>query len=229
MSAVKNLGLSLLAAAPSILPGASSRVLTSLVDIAIEGKGKFPGAKVWAGRTLERSGGDVEVAINRIVLRSIAMGGAQGFVTNLGGLLTAAVTLPANLAGVAMVQSRMIAAIAHLRGHDLTDQRVRSAIMMVMLGRTGVNELIAKGKLPSTPMVVATAPAEDPDLEAQVAERVLGSLMGEAGGKQAASFLARRIPVIGGGVGLLTDGYSTRAVARYAREQFISRRPQISR
>ena len=229
MSVAKNLGLSILAAAPSLVPGASAKVLTALIDIAIEGKGKFPGAKAWAGRTLERSGGDVEVAINRIVRWSVAMGGAQGFATNIGGLLTMAVTLPANLAGIAMVQSRMVACIAHLRGHDLDDQRVRSAIMMVLLGRTGVEDLIANGKLPSTPLVVATAPTEDPELEAQVAERVLGSLMGEAGGKRAAAFVGRKIPVIGGGVGLLTDGYSTSAIGRYAKDQFISRRPQLPR
>ena len=36
--------------------------------------------------------------------------------------------------------------------------------------------------------------------------------------------VAKRIPVIGGGVGAATDSWNTMAIARYARDQFVSRR-----
>ena len=68
--------------------------------------------------------------------------GAQGFVTNLGGLVTAAVTIPANITGLALIQCRMIAGIAHLRGYDLDDPRVRNAILACMLGEDTVNALV---------------------------------------------------------------------------------------
>ena len=74
--------------------------------------------------------------------------GAQGFVTNLGGLVTAAVTIPANITGLALIQCRMIAGIAHLRGYDLDDPRVRNAILACMLGEDAVNALVKKRKLP---------------------------------------------------------------------------------
>ena len=45
------------------------------------------------------------------------------------------------------------------------------------------------------------------------------------GGKQAVGLIARAIPVVGGGVGAATDSWNTLAVGRYAREQFVSRRP----
>ena len=45
--------------------------------------------------------------------------GAQGFATNLGGLVTAAVAIPANITGLALIQCRLVACIAHLRGYDL--------------------------------------------------------------------------------------------------------------
>ena len=66
--------------------------------------------------------------------------GAQGFVTNLGGLVTAAVTIPANITGLALIECRMIAGIAHLRGYDLDDPRVRNAILVCMLGEDEVDD-----------------------------------------------------------------------------------------
>jgi len=220
---------SLLANVPQLPGDMPGRTMMALIDFAIEGTDQVPGARAWAGKVLERSGGDAEAAIASVVRRSILMGGAQGFLTNLGGVLSMIVSVPANLAGITFVQSRMVASIAHLRGYDLSDTRVRSAVMMTMLGSAGVNDLVRKGHLPSTPVVVATAPADDPDLESQVAARVLGSLVSEIGGKRAFSFVGRRIPILGGGVGAMTDGWSTNTIAAYAREQFVSRRPQLPR
>ena len=47
--------------------------------------------------------------------------------TNIGGVATLPVAIPANITGVAIVQIRMVAAIAHLRGYDLNDNRVRTS------------------------------------------------------------------------------------------------------
>ena len=40
-----------------------------------------------------------------------------------------ALTIPTNITGLALIQCRMIAGIAHLRGYDLDDPRVRNAIL----------------------------------------------------------------------------------------------------
>ena len=90
---------------------------------------------------------------------------AQGFVTNIGGVATLPVAIPANIAGVAIVQMRMVAAIAHLRGYDLNDNRVRTALVMCLLGGEQVANRIAAGQLPTSPMAVATAPMFDPELD----------------------------------------------------------------
>jgi hypothetical protein len=71
---------------------------------------------------------------------------------------------------------------------------------------------------------VATAPAFDRSLEQSIAEQVLQTLLARSGSKQAVALIGKRIPVIGGGVGLVTDGWATLEVAHYAREQFPSRR-----
>ena len=106
--------------------------------------------------------------------------------TNLGGVAALPVTVPANLAGVAVVQVRMVAAIAHLRGYDLDDNRVRTALVMCLLGGEQVAKQIAEGTLPTSPMAVATAPMFDPELDRQVAEEVAGDLAARVGGKNMA-------------------------------------------
>ena len=93
------------------------------------------------------------------------MAGAQGFLTNIGGLVTMPVAVPANIAGLALLQCRMVAGIAHLRGYDLEDKRTRNAILASLLGEERMLALIKKKKLPGTPMALATAPVHDPHLE----------------------------------------------------------------
>ena len=42
----------------------------------------------------------------------------------------------------------MVAGIAHLRGYDLDDPRVRNAILACLLGEDAVKSLVKKRKLP---------------------------------------------------------------------------------
>ena len=155
----------------------------------------------------------------------MTLSGAQGFVTNLGGLTTMIVGAPANFAGVALVQTRLVAGIAHLRGYDLDDSRVRHAVVTTLLGKRIVDDLVAGGELPGTPLVLATAPGTDRRLEQLISQRVMTALLTASGGKTLVGLAAKRIPVIGGGVGLVTDSWNILAIGRYAREQFVSRRP----
>ena len=91
--------------------------------------------------------------------------GAQGFVTNIGGLVTAAVAVPANIAGLALIQCRMVAGIAHLRGYDLDGPARPQRDPGRLLGEERRERLVKKRKLPAPPMALATAPVHDPELD----------------------------------------------------------------
>ncbi len=197
--------------------------LKRLLDAAVEGVDPLPSARTSAGRYLERRG-DADLAIDTLVTQHIAMASAQGFVTNVGGLLTSLVAMPANVTGVVVVQIRMVACIAHLRGYDITDDRVRTAMVMCLLGEESLTEAIASGALPTTPLAVATAPVFDSDLDQLVCERVVGALLSNLGGKHLTSFVGRRIPLIGGGVGAAFDGYATHRIGACAKHHLVNRR-----
>lgn len=204
---------------PRMLGGVLRRVVT----LAIDGVNGMAGAKSAAAAALERTG-DVEEAIDQLVNQHVGMGSAQGLLTNIGGFVTMAVTAPANLAGLAVVQARMVAAIAHLRGYDVDDERVRTAIAMCLVA-DGLEQALARRDLPHSPMVVATAPVIDPDLGAQISDRIGSELLTRLTGKKLALvFLAKRVPVVGGGVGAAFDGWDTWTIGRFAREELVTRR-----
>ena len=204
-------------------PEVAGNWLRQILEFAIDGNMTIPGAKDAAARALQ-SRGDHEAALDSLIRQHVGLAGAQGFLTNLGGLITLPVALPANLAGLAIVQMRMIAGIAHLRGYDVNDRRVRSALTLTMLGEDEVRKRVASGRLPSTPMGVATAPVFDPALEHAVSERVFGDLGTKMAGKHVVVQVAKRIPLVGGGVGAAADGYFTYALGQYARREFVRRR-----
>ena len=210
--------------ATKMAPQAAGGILRRVLEIAIDGIGKVPSAKSVAAKQMDRHGGSVDAAIESIIDIHVRLGSAQGFVTNLGGVAALAMAVPANLTGTAVIQVRMIAAIAHLRGYDLSDNRVRTALIMCLLGGEQIAKGIASGKLPTSPMAVATAPIFDPDLDRRVAEEVVADLLNRVGGKNLALVVTKRVPLIGGGIGAVMDGIATRQIGKYAKSELIQRR-----
>ncbi len=205
-------------------PGAAGGVLRRVLELAIDGSGWLPSAKASAARQLQRRGGSADGAIDGLIDFHVGLASAQGFVTNIGGIAALPVTLPANVTGVAVVQTRMVAAMAHLRGYDLDDGRVRTALIMCLLGGEQVAKRIVQGRLPTSPLAVATAPVFDPALDQTVSEEVLADLFARIGGKNFALALTRRVPLLGGGVGAVMDGIATHEIGRYARGELVTRR-----
>lgn len=210
--------------ASRVTPQVAGGALRHVLELAIDGTAKLPGAKAAAGRQLQRHGGSADLATEATIEFHVGLASAQGFVTNLGGLAALPVTLPANVAGVAVVQTRMVAAMAHLRGYDLDDNRVRTALIMCLLGGEQVAKRIVTGKLPTSPLAIATAPMFDPHLDQRVAEEVLADLIQRVGGKNLALSITRRVPILGGGVGAVMDGIATHEIGKYAKSELVARR-----
>jgi EcsC protein family len=206
-----------------VAPDLNSGFVHQTVQRAIHGVGPLPSAADAADKQLAEQDGDVERAVHELIENHASLAAAQGFVTNVGGLVTMAATIPMNITGLALLQCRMVAGIAYLRGYDLTDGRVRNAVLLCTLGEDTVKELVKKQKVPGTPMVVATAPAYDPALDKLVAAEVTTSLVNRVLGKRAASTVVRRIPVAGGVFGAGSDAYATWQVGKYAARELRPR------
>ncbi len=207
----------------NVAPGLTTAFVREALARAIQGIGPLPPAAKAADKQLREQQGDVERAIHEVIENHVRLAGAQGFVTNLGGLVTAAVTIPANITGLALIQCRMIAGIAHLRGYDLDDPRVRNAILVTLLGEEIVGDLVKSKKVPAPPMALATAPAHDAGIDQVISGVVASDLITRVAGKRLATTIGRRIPLVGGVVGMGADGYATWKIGRYADRELLPR------
>lgn len=204
-------------------PQLGSTFVREVLERAIDGAGPYKGAASHADARLREANGDVSIAVSALIDGHVRAAGVQGFVTNLGGLVTAAVAIPANISGLALLQCHLVAAIAHLRGYDLADRRTRNAIIACMLGEDTVTDLVRRGTLPATPMGLATSPVHDTELDKRMAQEVAGELVARIAGRRLAVTVGRRIPLLGGGVGAVGDGWMTYRIGRYAERELRPR------
>ena len=159
----------------------------------------------------------------RLVRTHIALGSATGFATGLGGWITLPLTLPAGVAGAALIQIHMAAAVAALAGKSVADERTRSRVLECVIGAS-----------PSP----ADGPVRDAEQEAldrvglKLAERGLNVVLSGAatalnwGAKKAAGRVLRKrvlrgIPLVGGVIGAVSDGFVTTQIARNALDTFL--------
>jgi len=204
-----------------LAPGLTSSFVRQALDRAITGIGPLPPAAQAAEAQLREQRGDVDKAIHEVIENHVRYAGVGGLVTNLGGLITAAIIAPANITELALIQCRMVAGIAHLRGYDLEDPRVRNAILVTVLGEDSVKKMVKKLQLPAPPMALATAPSHDPMLDTTITSAVAADLVSRVIGRRLATTVGKRVPVVGGLVGAGADGYSTWKVGRYADREFL--------
>lgn len=224
MGIVRNqIGKQISSRVTGIAPGLTTSFVREALARAISGVGPLPAAAEAAEKQLSEQQGDRDKAVRELVENHVRFAGAQGFLTNIGGLVTAPLTIPTNVTGLALLQCRMVAGIAHLRGYDLDDAKVRNAILVTILGEDDVKDLVKRKKLPAPPMAIATAPVRDESLDTLISREVANSIIGRITGKRLAVTVSRRVPLVGGVVGAGADGYATWKIGRYAERELLRR------
>lgn len=202
--------------------GAVVGLVQNLLDVGIDGRGPFDSAVSVADAALLRSGGNAERAIDEIVAKHIRLAGANGFVTNLGGFATMVVALPANVLGFYVLATRMAAAVAHVRGHDLQRPEVRSAVLLSLVG-ADAQDLLAKAGMaaPSGRLTsFATQRLSGPAL--MVVNKAVGFRILSQAGKGVFARFGKAVPVVGGAVGAGLDVWLLTQLADHVRAEFAA-------
>lgn len=201
--------------------GAATQLVRRLLDVGIDGRGPFRSASQVAESALQRARGDVEEAI-RIVRRDHRrLAAVGGFGTGLGGFFTMPVSLPANVVEFYLLATRLTAATARLRGHDLDAPQVRTAILLTLVG-ADADDVLLKAGLRAAPggRLAALAGERLPApalmvVNKAVAFRLLGRL-----GQGAFARLGRAVPLVGGLAGAALDAYLLGRIATSAAKEF---------
>lgn len=200
-----------------------STLIQQLTSVGIDGLGPFDSATKIASETLARADGDVEVAVRRVRAQHQRLAGAGGFVTNLGGFVTLLVAVPANVFQFYVLATRMTAAIAHLRGYDVADQRIRTAVLLTLVGSNSADILGKAGIAVGGGTAVQLASRSLPRAAIMVVQKAVGFRILRSAGARVFARAGRLIPVLGGAFGAGLDLAMMTRIADQAHQEFPPR------
>ncbi|MHC1655855.1 EcsC family protein [Stenotrophomonas riyadhensis] len=196
------------------------RALDFAYDKAVNGVVGMDSASEIAESYMKVEGSKIDQA-NSLIRWQNTKAGTSGFLTGLGGIIVMPVAIPANIASVMYVQVRMIAAIAHLGGHDLKDDRVKALVYACLTGNA------AKDIMKDVGIVVGRKLTEN--AIKNVSGKTITAINQKVGfrfltkfGEKGVINLGKAIPLVGGIVGATFDSVTTNIIGNIARDTFIS-------
>lgn len=205
--------------APQDLHALGERLVQRVIEVGIGGAGPLKGAVVVAEEHLAAAGGDRESAERRLIATHVRLASGSGFVTGLGGIATLPVMVPAAMAGLYVIATRMVAGIAHLRGHDVNTEEVHSAILVSLLGSAGAATLKRAGVEVGKKSTAAALKKLPGRVLIELNKKVGYRLVTKAGEKGVVN-LTKLVPLVGGPIGAAVDGVSCKSIATYAMRTF---------
>lgn len=195
------------------------RTLDRLYDFSLSGFPGFETATELSQSYLDRPG-TLRQRVNSLIRWQNVKSGSSGFVTGLGGFMTLPVAIPANLASVLFIQIRMILAIAHMGGHDLRDDRVKSLVYACLAGNVAKDILQEAGILMGTKLTTNLIYRISEQSLLSINKKIGFQLLAKTGGRGTIS-LGKAIPLMGGVIGGTFDVAMTNIIGNVARDVFL--------
>jgi hypothetical protein len=144
---------------------------------------------------------------------------ATGFVTGVGGLATLPVAVPAAIGASWLLQARLAGAIARLHGYSLKSDRVRTLILLAIIGDSAKDVLKTAGVMVGKRLTANAISAIPGRVLIQI-NKLVGLRLLTKTGQTGAVRLARAIPLAGGVVGGSFDAAGCVAVGKVADRLF---------
>jgi hypothetical protein len=202
------------------LDDVAARLAERLLALGIEGKQTFSSAAEVADRALLSASGDVERAVDAVVKKHVVLAGGSGFLTSAGGFVTLPVALPANVLGFYVVATRMTAAVARLRGHDIAAPQVRTAVLLALVGADADAVLRKAGAIVPSGRMVSVAVQRLPGPALMMVNKGIAFRILATAGRSGLARLGKLVPVVGGVIGGGLDGWMMTRIAAHARSEF---------
>ena len=199
--------------------GPIHRVVRMLVDIGLEGRGPIRSADQIAAKALHKQGTTDEALA--AVARGATLGGAiGGFVTGVGGFVTMPIALPANVLEFYVQATRMVGSIASLRGYDVTDERVKTAVLLTLVGSDAHTVLQKAGMSTGGGRLATLATRGMPPAAMMMINKAVGFNLMRSVGVRTVGRFGRGVPVIGGFIGGGLDAWMMKRIADHAMREF---------
>ena len=215
------------ASAPLPEPSCGLDLVCRLTDHAVRGVAQLTGCEALAREYLAMPYRDHDERVRALINWESAKNFASGFVTGLGGLATLPVTLPSALTASWLLQARLSGAIACIYGHDLTEDRVRTLMLLSLLGDGLKEPLKQAGIRLGTQLTLQTLQALPGRLLIDLNRMVGVRLLTKAGEHGVINF-TKLVPGVGGVIGGSFDLISCRCVGRVAVKLFRPLTPETT-
>lgn len=213
------------AQSPDADRGAITRMIESILSVGVEGRGPFAGARKVADNAL-KDAKDREKAVDKVIGQHVRSGAAGGFVTSLGGFVTMPVAIPANVAEFYVQATRMVAGVAHLRGYDIDNDQIRSAVLLTLIG-SKAEDVLAKAGVPLSTagggVVMGRALKNMPKSALMVINKAVGFRLARSVSEKTLSRFGKAIPLAGGVIGGGLDGWMMTRIGEQAKKEFPAR------
>ncbi len=167
-----------------------------------------------------RTPGTAKENADKLIRYQILKCGSSGFLTNLGGLITLPIALPANMTSVLYMQLRMIAAIAYMGGYNMHNDRVKTLAFLCLCGNQVEDVLKQVGIHIGKKMTERVIQNISGSIIRQINQAVGCRLLTKFGTKGMIN-LSKSIPIAGGIIGGGMDAYATKIIGEKAKEMFI--------
>ncbi|MBC7514549.1 MAG: EcsC family protein [Herminiimonas sp.] len=188
--------------------------------------GKAVGGAMGAGSAHQmgeyylRRTGTLEAKVNALIRWQNTKAGTAGFITGLGGIMLMPLTLPLNLSSVMYLQVRMVAAIAHMGGHDLDEDEIKMLVYLCLCGNAAQDVVrdygIRAAKKVSMTAIKTASPAVIKAINAAVGVRLVTKF-----GNSGMIGVTKSVPLLGSVIGAASDTFATNLVGNMARNLFI--------
>ena len=193
-------------------------VLDWSYEKAVDGLPGMETAQELANKYLNRYNSTDE-AIDKFIKWQQAKCATSGFLTGLGGIITLPVSIPANISSVIYVQTRMVAAIAHMRGFDLKDDQVRTLVYVALTGQAAADILKQAGIKFGTKMSTVLIKKIPFEVIKQI-NKAVGFRLVTKFGQTGVINLGKGVPFVGGIIGGTVDAVGTSTIGKTAKRVF---------
>lgn len=187
-------------------------------DKAVKGLPGMETAEELANKYLFKSN-SVDEAIDNFINWQTAKCATSGFISGLGGIVTLPVTIPANISSVIYIQTRMIAAIASMRGYYLDDDEVKTLVYISLTGQSAADILKQAGIQIGTKMSVVLIKRIPFEVIKEINKKVGFRLVTKFGNKGIVN-LGKCVPLLGGLIGGTVDAAGTVTIGKTAKKVF---------
>ncbi len=200
----------------------SSSIVKFITGNAIKGTMNLSGAKQLAEKYLnDNKYKNNDHRIDSLIKHESTKNFASGFVTGLGGLMTLPISIPAAVGASWLVQARLCAAIAHICGYDIDDEKVKTVIVLSVLGDAGKEVLKEAGIKISQDIARQIVKNTTEKVVYQLNKKIGFKLVSKVTQKSLSSTMGKAIPLIGGVIGGSIDALACQAVGKSAKYYFL--------